>query len=195
MAPLPLRVMLCICTNARVHGWLRAIACPWRACACGMQQFSNRCAPSSAPAASPFPHAGSKSASLNATSIRHASHRTFKKLLAANRGEIAIRIMRASAELNIRTTGIFSHEDRYLPHRYKADESYQVRWGPVISGLASLSAVTRSSPAVCVGICWSGAARCARILFEDVYLLRSCAGGGGEDCSGRVFGRRRHHRA
>ncbi len=52
--------------------------------------------------------------------------RPIKKLLAANRGEIAIRILRAASELNIQTVSIFTHEDRFSPHRYKADESYQI---------------------------------------------------------------------
>ncbi len=49
-----------------------------------------------------------------------------KKLLVANRGEIAIRIFRAATELNIRTVAIYTYEDRYSLHRYKADESYQI---------------------------------------------------------------------
>lgn len=49
-----------------------------------------------------------------------------QKLLVANRGEIAIRILRAASELNIKTVSIFTHEDRFSPHRYKADESYQI---------------------------------------------------------------------
>jgi pyruvate carboxylase len=49
-----------------------------------------------------------------------------QKILVANRGEIAIRVMRAAAELGIRTVSIFTHEDRFSPHRYKADEAYQV---------------------------------------------------------------------
>ena len=49
-----------------------------------------------------------------------------KKILVANRGEIAIRILRASAELAIRTVSVYTHEDRYSPHRYKADEAYQI---------------------------------------------------------------------
>ena len=48
------------------------------------------------------------------------------KLLVANRGEIAIRIFRAATELKIRTVAIFTYEDRYSLHRYKADESYQI---------------------------------------------------------------------
>lgn len=49
-----------------------------------------------------------------------------KKLLVANRGEIAIRIFRAAAELNINTVAIYSYEDKSSLHRYKADESYLV---------------------------------------------------------------------
>ncbi|MFC7517839.1 pyruvate carboxylase [Herbaspirillum sp. GCM10030257] len=52
-----------------------------------------------------------------------------KKILVANRGEIAIRIMRAAAELHIKTVAIYSHEDRFSLHRFKADESYQVGEG------------------------------------------------------------------
>ena len=50
----------------------------------------------------------------------------FRKILIANRGEIAIRIARAAFELGIRTVGIYSHEDRFSLHRYKTDESYKV---------------------------------------------------------------------
>jgi len=49
-----------------------------------------------------------------------------KKLLIANRGEISIRISRAATELNIPTVAVFTYEDRYSLHRYKADEAYQI---------------------------------------------------------------------
>ena len=49
-----------------------------------------------------------------------------KKLLVANRGEIAIRALRAAAELGIKTVAVFTFEDRYSLHRYKADEAYQM---------------------------------------------------------------------
>ena len=49
-----------------------------------------------------------------------------KKLLVANRGEIAIRIFRSATELGIRTVAIYSYEDRYALHRFKADEAYQI---------------------------------------------------------------------
>ena len=49
-----------------------------------------------------------------------------KKLLVANRSEIAIRVLRAATELGLRTVAVYSWEDRYSLHRFKADESYQV---------------------------------------------------------------------
>lgn len=49
-----------------------------------------------------------------------------KKVLAANRGEIAIRIFRACTELDIRTVAIYSKEDHGSYHRFKADEAYLV---------------------------------------------------------------------
>ena len=49
-----------------------------------------------------------------------------KKILAANRSEIAIRIFRAAEESGIRTAAIYSKEDRFALHRFKTDESYLV---------------------------------------------------------------------
>ncbi|EIM76016.1 pyruvate carboxylase [Nitritalea halalkaliphila LW7] len=54
------------------------------------------------------------------------TERKIQRLLVANRGEIAIRIFRAGSELKIRTVAIYTHEDRYSLHRYKADEAYQI---------------------------------------------------------------------
>src|SRR5579885_2145097 len=52
-----------------------------------------------------------------------------KKLLALNRSEIAIRILRAANELGLRTVAIYSQEDRLSLHRFKADEAYLVGEG------------------------------------------------------------------
>jgi pyruvate carboxylase len=49
-----------------------------------------------------------------------------RKLLVANRSEIAIRVFRSAHELGIRTVAIYSHEDRYALHRFKADEAYLI---------------------------------------------------------------------
>ena len=50
----------------------------------------------------------------------------FKKVLVANRGEIAIRVYRALNELGIQTVGIFSKEDKYSLFRTKTDEAYML---------------------------------------------------------------------
>jgi pyruvate carboxylase len=62
----------------------------------------------------------------------------FKRVMCANRGEIAIRVFRACSELGIQTVAIFSEEDRVHLHRYKADEAYLVGRGlePVAAYLA-----------------------------------------------------------
>jgi pyruvate carboxylase len=52
-----------------------------------------------------------------------------KKLLAANRSEIAIRAFRAATELGMRTIAIYAEEDRFSIHRFKADEAYVVGRG------------------------------------------------------------------
>ncbi|HXX30531.1 MAG TPA: pyruvate carboxylase [Myxococcaceae bacterium] len=52
-----------------------------------------------------------------------------KKVMCANRGEIAIRVFRACSELGIRTVAIYSDEDRVNEHRHKADEAYRVGHG------------------------------------------------------------------
>src|SRR5690348_14563253 len=54
---------------------------------------------------------------------------TPKRLLVANRSEIAIRIMRAANELGITTIAIYAQEDRFSMHRFKADEAYLVGEG------------------------------------------------------------------
>ena len=49
-----------------------------------------------------------------------------RKLLVANRSEIAIRVFRSAHELGMRTVAIYAHEDRFALHRFKADEAYLV---------------------------------------------------------------------
>ena len=61
-----------------------------------------------------------------------------EKILVANRGEIAIRVMRAANELGIRTVAVYAEEDKLGLHRFKADEAYQIGEGkgPVAAYLA-----------------------------------------------------------
>ena len=98
-----------------------------------------------------------------------------KKILVANRGEIAIRIMRAATELGLRTATIYSNEDRYSLHRFKADEAYEVGSdkGPVaayldIDGIVAL-ARERAVDAVHPGY---------GFLSENSRFSRACAEAG-----------------
>ncbi len=94
------------------------------------------------------------------------------KLLAANRGEIAIRIFRAATELGLRTVSIFAEEDRFSIHRFKADEAYQLdsSKGPVgayldyegIVALAKSKGVTMIHPGY-------------GFLSENPAFARACA--------------------
>ena len=73
------------------------------------------------------------------------------KLLVANRSEIAIRCFRAATELGLRTVAVYSYEDRFSLHRFKADEAFQI--GPLNGGepvrsylnIAGILAVARQS--------------------------------------------------
>ncbi|MEP4197460.1 MAG: pyruvate carboxylase [Aliishimia sp.] len=62
----------------------------------------------------------------------------FKKILIANRGEIAIRIMRAANEMGKKTVAVYAEEDKLGLHRFKADEAYRIGegLGPVAAYLA-----------------------------------------------------------
>jgi pyruvate carboxylase len=74
-----------------------------------------------------------------------------QKLLVANRSEIAIRCFRAATELGLRTVAVYSYEDRFSLHRFKADEAFQI--GPLNGGepvrsylnIAGILAVARQS--------------------------------------------------
>ncbi|HUQ94964.1 MAG TPA: pyruvate carboxylase [Bryobacteraceae bacterium] len=98
-----------------------------------------------------------------------------KKLLALNRGEIAIRIFRAANELQIRTVAVYSKEDRLSLHRFKADEAYLIGEGkgPVqayldvetIVGLAAEKGVDAIHPGY-------------GFLSENPALPRACAAAG-----------------
>ena len=62
----------------------------------------------------------------------------FEKILIANRGEIAIRVMRAANEMGKRTVAVYAEEDKLSLHRFKSDEAYQIGkgMGPVAAYLS-----------------------------------------------------------
>ncbi len=101
--------------------------------------------------------------------------RPIRKLLVANRGEIAIRVFRACTELGIRTVGVYAHEDRYALHRVKADESY-----PVGAGRSPVAAYLDAKGIVAVALA-SGADAIHPgygFLAENAEFARLCADAG-----------------
>lgn len=98
-------------------------------------------------------------------------HKRYKKILVANRGEIAIRIFRAATELNIRTVAIYTFEDRYSLHRYKADEAYQI--GPdeePLSPYLDIDEIIKVAKANGVDAIHPGYG----FLSENVHFARRC---------------------
>ncbi len=75
----------------------------------------------------------------------------FRKILIANRGEIAIRVMRAANEMGKRTVAVYAEEDKLSLHRFKADEAYKIGegLGPVAAylSIAEIIRVARESGA------------------------------------------------
>src|ERR1700730_18575039 len=76
-----------------------------------------------------FPETCTGGLNLRYPSRRVVRAQHLRKLMAANRSEIAIRIFRAANELGLRTVAIYSQEDRLALHRFKADEAYQIGAG------------------------------------------------------------------
>ncbi|HEX7012673.1 MAG TPA: pyruvate carboxylase [Steroidobacteraceae bacterium] len=102
------------------------------------------------------------------------SHR-IRSLLIANRGEIAIRVMRAAAELGIRTVAIYSQEDRFSLHRMKADESYLVGEGKSpLEAYLDIADIVRIAKAAHVDAVHPGYG----FLSENPEFAESCARAG-----------------
>ena len=96
-----------------------------------------------------------------------------KSLLVANRGEVAIRIIRAAAELGIRTVAVFSEDDAQSLHTRKADEERSLRGKGVAAYLDIDTIITLAKDAGCDAI-HPGYG----FLSENALFARRCAEAG-----------------
>ena len=106
-----------------------------------------------------------------------------KKILIANRGEIAIRVMRAATELGLRTVAVFSEVDKLSLHRFKADEAYVLSKskGPIDAYLDVEEIIAHQSHNLskllgqknCKGHLEAGAHRCREQLWRQVEILEA----------------------
>ena len=96
-----------------------------------------------------------------------------RKLLVANRSEIAIRCFRAATELGLRTVAVYSYEDRFSLHRFKADEAFLIgpprgrRAGPLVPEHRALIAVAKQQGVDAIHPGYG-------FLAESAALARAC---------------------
>lgn len=96
----------------------------------------------------------------------------FRKVLVANRGEIAIRAFRAAFELGVSTVAVFPYEDRNSLHRAKADESYQIgEPGHPVRAYLSVEEVIRAAKKAGADAVYPGYG----FMSENPDLARACA--------------------
>ncbi|MGW3104402.1 pyruvate carboxylase [Streptomyces sp. NPDC001100] len=95
----------------------------------------------------------------------------FRKVLVANRGEIAIRAFRAGYELGARTVAVFPHEDRNSLHRLKADEAYEIgQPGHPVRAYLSVDEIVRAAQRAGADAVYPGYG----FLSENPELARAC---------------------
>ncbi len=98
-----------------------------------------------------------------------------KKLLVANRSEIAIRVFRAATELGLRTVAIYAEEDRFSIHRFKADEAYRVGEGKgPVGAYLDIAGIVALAKAKGVDMIHPGYG----FLSENATFARACAEAG-----------------
>jgi pyruvate carboxylase len=107
--------------------------------------------------------------------VKPASPQRLSSVLVANRGEIAIRVMRAANELGLRTVAVYSQEDRFSLHRTKADEAYQVGAGrSPLAAYLDIEDILRIARAAQVDAIHPGYG----FLAENPEFARACADAG-----------------
>ncbi|HWW31756.1 MAG TPA: pyruvate carboxylase [Steroidobacteraceae bacterium] len=107
--------------------------------------------------------------------MKAAPSQRIRSILVANRGEIAIRVMRAASELGVRTVAIYSQEDRFSLHRTKADEAYLVgRDKKPVEAYLDIAAILALAREAQVDAIHPGYG----LLSENPELARACAAAG-----------------
>src|SRR5271170_3625343 len=108
---------------------------------------------------------------------RTVSRLPMRKLLVANRSEIAIRVLRAATELGLSTVAVFTYEDRFALHRFKADESYLIgnpEGGEPVKGYLNIDAIVAIAVEHGVDAIHPGYG----FLSENAGLARACVENG-----------------
>lgn len=99
----------------------------------------------------------------------------FRKILVANRGEIAVRAFRAATELGMGTVAVYPYEDRNSEYRYKADEAYQIGTeGHAVAAYLDVEGIVRAAQAVGADAVYPGYG----FLSENPDLAEACAQAG-----------------
>jgi pyruvate carboxylase len=99
----------------------------------------------------------------------------FRKVLVANRGEIAIRAFRAAYELGLGTVAVFPHEDRNSLHRLKADESYEIgQAGHPVRAYLSVEEIIKAARTAGADAVYPGYG----FLSENPHLAQACRDAG-----------------
>ena len=99
----------------------------------------------------------------------------FRKILVANRGEIAVRAFRAATELGVGTVAVFPYEDRFAEYRLKADESYQIgEVGHPVRAYLDVAGIIRTAKDAGVDAIYPGYG----FLSENPDLAQACEDSG-----------------
>ncbi len=102
------------------------------------------------------------------------SHRSFDKILIANRGEIALRVMRSAHAMGYRTVAVYSEADRYAPHVTAADESVCIGPAPAAQSYLNVPAILEAAALTGAGAVHPGYG----FLAENAAFAAACQSAG-----------------